>query len=541
MRKNGLPTGGRRAIFWAVFLSMFVFGWMDSAEAAEKIIFIAHDNRPISMRQTADVAEQAGCRLAMPPEEFLSRDVDQPGQPEALWAWLEENARSARAAVLSSDSLLYGGLIASRKHEISREDIDARVARFRDLRAQYPSLRIYLFGSLMRTPKSGLYAGREEPAYYNAYGADIFQYTALEDKAEMGTLSRREQKRMQELKKSVPADVMADWIGRREKNLSATKRLVDMVQEGIIDSFVVGRDDNAPLCRTHKENRELRAYAEAKALPAYKFRSMAGIDEFNLLLLTRAVNDLRSEIPFVHVEYNEGAGADTVPSFSDERIGTSIRDSLALAGGMMVPRAERADFVLLVNTDPEGYTGESVVIPSSKDPIVNDGKERRGTKHFVRLVRDHIGKGYPVGVADVAFANGADVTLMENLRKEGLLEKLRAYGGWNTATNSTGFVLATGMLALGMTAEGRKSLLAQRFLEDWGYQSGVRQSVVEMLAAEGHWEACLKLDSFRPQAEELATKLLRKFAKEKLPFFHGAEHLQVRLPWNRTFECELKY
>ena len=92
-----------------------------------------------------------------------------------------------------------------------------------------------------------------------------------------------------------------------------------------------------------------------------------------------------------------------------------------------------------------------------------------------------------------------------------------------------------------MTAEGRKSLLVQRFLEDCGYQSTVRQPVVEMLATEGHWEACLKLDGFRPQAEELATKLLRKFAKEKLPFFQSAENLQVRLPWNRTFECELSY
>ena len=127
---------------------------------------------------------------------------------------------------------------------------------------------------------------------------------------------------------------------------------------------------------------------------------------------------------------------------------------------------------------------------------------------------------------------------MENMRKAGLLESLRAYSGWNTATNSSGFALATGMLAPRMTEEGRKRLLIRRYLDDWGYQANVRTTIVRRLIAEGHPEACLKLDRFRPEAEEEATRLLRDFAREKLPFFKDVQHLQVRLPWNRTFECE---
>ena len=91
----------------------FVLCWCDRAEGADRILFIAHDNRPISMQQTAEVVEQAGYELVMPPEELLSRGENEPGNPEELWKWLDEKADSARAAVVSSDSMLYGGLIAS--------------------------------------------------------------------------------------------------------------------------------------------------------------------------------------------------------------------------------------------------------------------------------------------------------------------------------------------------------------------------------------------------------------------------------------------
>ena len=361
----------------------------------------------------------------MPSEELLSRGANQPGQPDELWTWLEAQAGSAQAAVLSTDSLLYGGLIASRRHEIPQETLQARVERFQNLHARYPNLKLYLFGSLMRTPKSGLYSGKEEPAYYDKYGADIFQYTALEDKADLGKLSRSEQAHMQELKASIPAEVLEDWLG--------------------------------------------------------------------------------------------------------------------LAGGMMVPGAERADFVLLVNTDPRGLTGESVQIVPSSAPLVNDGRERRGTQYFFRLVQENIGKGYPVGIADIAFSNGSDNALMEKMRKAGLLEKLTAYSGWNTATNSTGFALATGILTPYMTDAGIKRLLTRRYLDDWGYQANVRTTIVRKLLSEGHLEACYQLDSFRPEAEAQATKYLREFAKEKLSSFafEGLQNLQVRLPWNRTFECAI--
>ena len=138
----------------------------NSASAAQKILFIPHDDRPVSCQQPAEVVAQLNYKVIMPPTELLTK-------PDDLWQWLNENAPTANAAVVSSDALLYSGLIPSRSHEIPADVLAARVENFRTLRENNPDLKIYLFGSLMRTPSFGTPGDREEPDYYGQYGAQI--------------------------------------------------------------------------------------------------------------------------------------------------------------------------------------------------------------------------------------------------------------------------------------------------------------------------------------------------------------------------------
>ena len=78
--------------------------------------------------------------------------------------------------------------------------------------------------------------------------------------------------------------------------------MIDLAREGSFSYFCLGRDDNAPYSQTHRESRWLNEYAEG--LGKTRFNNMAGIDEFGMLLLTRAVNDLEKKMPFVYVRYN---------------------------------------------------------------------------------------------------------------------------------------------------------------------------------------------------------------------------------------------
>ena len=92
-----------------------------------------------------------------------------------------------------------------------------------------------------------------------------------------------------------------------------------------------------------------------------RFQAMAGIDEIGMLMLTRAVNDMRRDVPFVYVRYNWGKGEFTIPSYSDEKIGDSIASAITAAGGMQVKSPEKADLVLTVNTNPNGKTYEAKI------------------------------------------------------------------------------------------------------------------------------------------------------------------------------------
>ena len=523
------------------FLILFVALMTLTASAhAQRILFIPHDNRPVSCQQPADAVEQLGYEVLMPPLELLTK-------PPELWRWLNENAPSADAAVIASDALLYGGLIPSRSHEISAAELQARVENFKTLHEQNPNLNLYVFGSLMRTPHFGTPGDIEEPDYYGTYGTNIFQLTRLLDKQEIAKLNGKEKKLLADLQSQIPADILKDWFDRRAKNFSATKKLIDFAGAGIIDSLIIGRDDNAPLSQTHRENRQLLAYLKEQNIPKTKAQSHAGIDEYAILLLTHAVNDLRGETPFVNVQFNRGVGAKTVPDFSDEELGLSIRDEILLAGGMYVPNPARADFVLYVNTAPNGKTYESHnSLPPQKLSAREQKYFQKNAEWFAAQIEDAVAKNLPVGVADVAFANGSDNFLMEKLRDKNLLFKLQAYGGWNTATNTSGFAVSSGILARHMTESGRERTLAFRYLDDWAYQANVRTEIATKLTSEFPKSSdalaiYLHLGDHEADVVKQVNSLMHKFAEMNLPNVDCLKKFKVSQPWHRMFECRIDF
>ena len=502
-----------------------------SKEKIPQIIYIPHDNRPISDKQTAEVAEKLGYKIIVPPTELLGNRTDL-GNPEKLWEWLEENTdkKETDAAVISSDALLYGSLVGSRKHNYSEKTVLERADRFKDYHKENPKVKLYVFGSIMRTPKSAEASGHEEPEYYRRYGSDIFRYTLLKDKAEVEGLTKREQKESAFLEKLIPEKDLQDWLDRRAKNYNASTELIRLTRANTFNYMVLGRDDNAPYSATHMESRHLAA--SGSDLDKSKFQAMAGIDEMGMLLLTRAVNEMKNEVPFVFVRYNWGRGEYTVPAYSDERISASIKSATEAAGGMLVKNPKDADLVLTVNTNPNGKTYEGAA-------RANDGEEREGTNYFVDIVKDYLDKGYPVAIADVSYANGADNALMEKLRQNNLLFKLRAYAGWNTPTNSTGFVIGAGLLAKYMTAADREDLLLTRYLDDWAYQANVRNIMARQLTwlrGEGVYGS---LDDKREAVEKRSSMLMARFLKANFPKMKTLEDVELKYPWNRLFEADV--
>ncbi len=506
---------------------------VNSAQAQNKgkILFIPHDDRPISCDMPAEAVFMLGYDVVMPPKELLG-GVGKLANPEKLAKWAREHTKDAIAVILSSDAMIYGGLVPSRNHNFSAEELDKRVENIVSLKKENPALNIYVFGSLMRTPSGPETSGNEDPSYYKICGREIFQATGLIDKKDMQGLTDEEENDLNKLMGKIPSDAWQDWTERRKKNIDISKKLIDLTRSGTLDYLIIGKDDNAPLSATHMEGRKLAEYSSD--LPDNNFQLLAGIDEFAMLLLTRAVNKHEKQTPKIAVQYNIGKGSDTIPGFCDEPIHNSIDSQIAIAGATKVTSDDDADFILLVNTNPDGRTGDCNSIPDM--PATSD-KPRAGTFEFANLIEKKINANYKVVVADIAFANGSDNALMKVLRKRNLLMELRAYAGWNTPTNSTGFAIGQGIIAARLSKTDCEQLLIARYLDDYVYQANIRPKIMNMIFNKfGNYNFCLKLGEYEEEITALTTNMMRQFAVTHLPKYKGLENLEFSFPWHRTFE-----
>lgn len=519
--------------FMILSLSSETFAQVGSGK---RFLYIPIDNRPVNEKQTVEVAEKLGYKILVPPENFLGTgsDAENFGKPEELWRWLEDNAADADAAIISTDAMIYGSLVGSRQHELTSEEIFSRIKNFEQLHKNFPSLPVYAFGTIMRTPRSGTYSSAE-PEYYAQYGAMIFNYTTLKDKSETEKISRREKKSIKNFENEIPAEVLDDWFKRREKNYKANEYLVDLTRAGVFKYFLLGCDDSAIFSQTHLESRHLSEYG--KNLGKTVYQVMSGADELGMLMMSRAVNVDLHEISFVAAAYNDGRGKNTIPSYGNETIGESVSGAIIAVGGLEIPAPERADFVLAVNTNHDGKTFEA---SSPKNKI----NPRRGTRTFLRLMKNFLAEDFPVGVADVATSNGADNALMNQLKKNNLQFKIRAYGGWNTATNSSGFLIGAGVLTKFMDSREKNALLLTRYLDDWAYQSNIRTKITNGLIwsvpGEGNYS---KLDGKREGLQNLTAELIKNFADENitLPAGSSLKNISAAFTWNRCFESDISF
>lgn len=506
------------------------------ASLNKTIIFVPHDNRPISFKQTADNIRDLGYEVLTPPEELLGNRENPYAKPEELSKWVIENAKKADAAVISSDSMVYGSLVASRKHNLSEDVVLARVHNFEKIHQANPNMKLYVFGSIMRTPQTSEASGSEDANYYAQYGTDIARYTALTDKLEQDRLTHKERKQLQQYEQKIPKAALDDWLSRRQGNFLVSKNLIDLARIDVITYLALGCDDNAKYSQTNKERRALDNYGSD--LGELKYQSVAGIDEIGYVLLTRAVNNLQGDIPFVSVHYAKGTGENTIPAYSNEPIKNSIATHIKMAGGMKVNSDKGADLVFMVNTNFDGTTGAA-------NDLNNVYISNENIIDFVNMVDEAVQANKKVGIGDITFGNGSDNALMFSLYGKNLLDKLNAYSGWNTPTNSTGYALAMGMGANYTDRVGILKMLEVRYLDDWLYQANIRQAVANRLNSmpgEGDYG---NTKTRTLPAEKLATEALQKMiADYGLEKFEGQSYVadaQIRFPWQRMFEADIVF
>ena len=511
-----------------IIIFSFIVSLFSGTDALAKekaaFLFIPLDNRPVCYSYPVKVMEAAGYKVYTPPEKLLATRTT-PADTEKLWKWLESRAEKVDAAVISTDALIYGGLVASRTHLMSLSELEAKVKRLQNLRMDKDT-RFYGFSTLMRTPRESY--GNVEPAYYSNVGPAIYRYSQLSDKSDLHAETLLEDFEVGAFERNLAKEHLKDWLDRRNKNMEINHQLAMLTRVGRFDYFAIGKDDNAPLSHTHMEARKIslnNAYLSDES-----FQILPGVDQLGLLLLTRAANVLSGRSPKVYPMYVEGAGSKTIPQYSDLPLAKSVPEQVAAAGGKIVYSPEEADVVLAINTPADGTMYDST-------NLSNQYYASPANKRYIANLGKMLERGMNISLADVAFSNGGDNGFMNEMSLRGYTDRLSAYNGWNTADNTMGFAIAQGMLAPQIDKENRLMLMRERIIDDWYYQSNARRIITDELEKNKKTAYKYTLNEMMPGIKKQALDIISRLAANY--DITAGTRFDLVFPWNRLFEVDI--
>ena len=478
------------------------------------------DERPVNTRLAADVAAIAGVGVALPPTSVLP-SLRRPGDTRALGEWLAQVARDPQTSgvIASLDMLAHGGLIAARTSDDTVEAVLSRLRVLDTLRSGRPDLPMAAVSLVTRA--SDGYSTDEEPEYWRSYGRELHRLGAALHARFLGEEATEPE---------LPIEVRSDFERRRLRNHIVNLAALDLSHRGVVDPLLVTADDTAARSAGSVEQLWLRHWMSALPTGAGVLMH-PGADEVGAILVARLLTRMQSAPVHIAITCGEPDGLSRVAPYENQPVGEGARGQVAAAGGLPSGPGGAPDAVLVVHAPEPGggdWCGRMPVEPA-QDPV----------ERTVAAVRDGLTRGAPVGLADVRYANGADPVLIETLHEAGLLLQLAAFGGWNTAGNAIGSVVAAlqstvvaGRLGR-LDAAAARRLVLHRLMEDWAYQAVVRTRLVRELGLGYNIGGLgvLSTDQYAARAEsELRTMLKGLDATADLQ--------GLTLPWQRTFEID---
>ncbi len=497
--------------------------------AKAKIVMLPLDERPCNFDYPW-MMPKTECELILPPKGIMGQKKI-PGDVWKIADWLMEQVEAADAMILSLDTLIYGGILPSRLHHCTKEELTARLDIINRLRAKNPRMKLYAFGLIMRCPTYS--SDDEEPDYYERVGAEIHLYGRYTHMEMLGKLGDAERADFDRVKSVVGEGELADYMGRRRTNLSVLMRALEYVRDGIIDYFIVPQDDAAVYGFTSMDQITVRKFLKDHTLHK-KTAMYPSADDTGLTLLARAVAELSGIRTKVYVHYSSSKGGLTVPLFEDRIVCETVKYHILSINGIQVYSLPEADILLAMNIG-------SGMMDEGEPGYVTAYDIERNLAEFVNCIEYALDMGKIVAIADVAWPNTADTELTRLLQRENLMLRIHAYAGWNTSSNTTGTALCQGVLYMtGRDERGNREFLLHRYYEDIGYMAYARQRVTDRYLADLGL-SYRHVDGKDGKISELVRREVSEYMAENYPEIAAlVRKISVRMPWERMFETDLK-
>ena len=541
----------------------------------KRVAVLPMDDRPVNYDYPRYLSRAAGLEILLPPREWLGNPWRASRHAE-LVDWLAHAVPEADAAVVAIDTLAYGGLIPSRTSPEPVEDVLLRLEVLRRLNGAHPGKPILASSVVMRISRSD--SSEEEKPYWATYGSRMFRLSSLEHKAELGDAAAAEISARDSLRAEIPDEVYQDYRRGRARNHAVNRAMLDWAAEGVFDYLLLPQDDTADYGWNIAEARALQGLIRARRLTDRAI-TYPGADEVGCLLLARYACRQAGFTPRIWPRYSAVSAPSVVTAYEDRPIHELLKAHLAPLGGIVGDSPATADFTLFVNAPvrKQGNGDSQWLLSQGLDSVrarlprpfhawfdeftATEGfrvtrremqSPHRSPEEFVRALLQALASGQAVALADVAFVNASDLVLGDLLRQHPPVATLAAYGGWNTAGNTLGTVVAQGVIRAlavraGATRDQRAAhleFLFRRFLDDDLYQARERtRCLVEDLPALGITPTMERLPADRASAVEdrIVAGLRRAAAGLRDLFVESGVVREVRvshihLPWRRLFE-----
>jgi hypothetical protein len=539
------------------------------------------DDRPVNYDYPRYLARMAGHTLHLPPREWLGNPW-QESQHGRLVNWLVQEGEQAGALIVALDTLAYGGLIPSRTSRQPLDQVLEHLAVLKHIKVRRPDLLILASSVIQRVSRDN--SSEEEKDYWALYGSAMFRLSYLEHKTALGEASQEESAESARLRGQIPAEIYDDYRQGRRRNHAVNQAMLDWLAEGIFDYLLLPQDDTAAYGWNIAEARLLQRRIRQENLSARAI-TYPGADEIGCLLLAGYLCHQAGFQPRVWPRYSSIHSPAVVTAYEDRPVHELLKAHLAPLGGTLAASPQEADLTLYINAPiqeqgeawyqwlawrgldplhqelPQGmhaFLAEAASTPAFQNTRREMESPQRSPEEFVRALAEDLAAGRLVALADVAFVNGADLTLGNLLVQQPDLVQLCAYAGWNTAGNTLGTVLAQAVLRIMALRSGphlqqnqaHLEFLYLRFLDDYAYQARERTlMMLEDLPELGLPPSWGRLPSGMVAAVEarLRSRLAVAGAGLEQAFVQagGVQHVQlhhIHLPWQRVFEmgCEVQ-
>ena len=550
---------------------------LPSLPAHEELLLVPLDSRPVCSTMVQKLGKLAGINVIVPPKELLD-NYQEPAKSKKLWQWLQNKSANYNTSIISTDILLHGSLLQTRQHIASAQEQDYFFSELNKLQKNITASpprqsnytdstdsdkhQLQLFSVIPRL----LVSDEVYPDCW--YQWHLMRYSQLLDMVQInGDYAMT--KELMEYKGEIPADILSKYTSiftqsqgfnerllahllpkaKSSKNIANTQVNATVATNAPL--FIIGQDDSSPFGLPHMTATKLARHIEEHTWQT-QAQLTNGADEIAALLLTRHFLQQSHWQPKLFLAYGSPKTEFKHMPYMASSVGATLRNQAQLLNAQLVEEPNAADIILFV------HCGDADAKPTAAE---------------AEQLASYLKHDKHVALIDLSANFEAEEMLLPLLLEQNIsVNRLAAYAGWNTFSNSSGTALAQSIIFTGRLRQLQAQQSAtdnpllipalyadnlnftiERMLEDYYYQKRIHPQLRPYLESFGTTPTDLEPEE-KQQTEYRIQKRLSLYATwlywrslSRTPFYadtHKAYYLTdltvgAKLPWNRIFEVDL--